>query len=152
MKVSEDMGYQTSKVFTGFAIAPLAPCIIVLIIAAVQGGGDGGTVAASIVFPISYVVSAVIGFPVYLLLKHLNYDSARAYITSGALAAIVPFLLIVGYPTLMMSGASPASMGLTRFDYYLLGMMAVYGALVAGIFWVIVRPDRRGSESNNDKS
>lgn len=152
MRISDDVQYKASKTFAGFAIAPLTPCIVIFAIAEIQGRGDSGVWFSSIVLPISYLVSAVIGLPVYVLLKRFHYNSIRSYIMSGALAALVPFMFIVVYPAIMMYGTPAAVMGLKSFEYYLLGMMIIYGALVAGAFWLIVRPDRSASGSKDAKS
>jgi glucan phosphoethanolaminetransferase (alkaline phosphatase superfamily) len=107
-----------------------------------QGGGDGGIWFITIVFPLSYIVSGIIGLPAYLLLKRFNCISMLSYVAAGMIAALVPFAVIIGYPILMNYSESAASSGSAAFGFFILAVMTFCGGLVAGTFWFLVRPDR----------
>jgi hypothetical protein len=145
MSPAEEMKLGASKAFSGFLIAPLAPCVIIFVISLGEGGGDGGIMAMSLTVPVSYIGSAVIGLPLHIFLKRRGYKSIYSYIVAGALGALFAFVALVGYPFIMTYGAAPSSRGISGFEVFLLGIMISFGALIAAVFWLVVRPDRRGA-------
>jgi hypothetical protein len=134
-----------SKSLAGFAVAPLAPSVLLIIISMIRGPRGGDDWFILIVLVTSYLGSLIVGLPVHLLLKKLCYNSLPIYIAAGFVGGIVPFIILFGYPMVMNYGASPSSMGFTRGDYYILGIMAFCGGLIAGIFWLVARPGQISS-------
>jgi glucan phosphoethanolaminetransferase (alkaline phosphatase superfamily) len=149
MPPTRDRRNWPGRAAVGFLLAPVTPCFVIFIVATIQGGGDGGIWFATLVFPISYIASGIAGLPVYLLLKRFNYVSALSYVAAGMITAFMPFAVIIGYPMAMNYGTLSASSGSTSFAFFILAMMAFCGGLVAGTFWLLVRPDRTGGPASD---
>jgi heme/copper-type cytochrome/quinol oxidase subunit 3 len=56
--------------------------------------------------------------------------------------------VIAGYPIIATYGASESSTGISKFEVFILATMILFGALIAAVFWLIVRPDRRASPAH----
>lgn len=121
----------------GFLVAPAVPGLIILALAIVRGLPFDGIWWLTIILPISYVASALIGLPIHLLLVRLNRRSLIYYALAGVVASLVPVFFVLIFPTIASHTSQPLSS-----LYPIMGMMAVAGGLVALAFWLIARPDR----------
>ncbi len=122
----------------GFLLAPLAPGILVLGLAILQGRLFDGVWWLTILLPISYIASALIGLPIHALLVRANLRSLVYYLLAGLAASLVPIFFVFVYPWI---GRAPSSQPLSTL-YPVMGVMALAAVLVAATFWVIARPDR----------
>jgi len=122
----------------GFLVAPAVPSLLALGIAILQGRFFDGVWWLTILLPISYVASALVGLPIHLLLVRLNRRSLVYYVLAGLAASLAPIFFVFVYPWI---GRAPSSQPLSTL-YPLIGVMALAGGLVAATFWMIARPDR----------
>ena len=122
----------------GFLLAPVAPGVLVLGLAILQGRLFDGVWWLAILLPISYIASALIGLPVHALLVRANLRSLGYYVIAGLVASLAPIFFLFVYPWI---GRAPSSQPLSTM-YPIMGVMALTGVLVAATFWLIARPDR----------
>ena len=130
----------------GFLVAPLAAPVAFLVLMLVRGdGGQGGDGAGTSLFWLmvlaviaAYVVTALFGLPLHLLLRRTGCRACAWYMAGGALIALVPFLpgLLSGKhlaeaELMLMTGAVPGT-----------------GLITGLLFWFIAvrgRSDRQDS-------
>lgn len=113
----------------GFLIAPATPAIPVILI-----GGYEGLWWATLILPISYVTSALIGLPIHIILRQARRTTLLYYVLAGLGAALLPIFFIF-----FLSGLS----GILPVHFRIMGLMMVTGMIVSGSFWMIARPDRQ---------
>ena len=111
-----------NRITLGFAIAPLIPIVIYAMV-----GGDLAVIFLAIGIPAAYAGALLIGWPLFLLLRHLRYTSWSYFILGGAAAAL-PFLYFYlnGAPTHVEIYGARNSIFFCSF-----------GALGGFIFWLI---------------
>jgi hypothetical protein len=124
----------------GFMIAPVTPCIMVLVVAMFQAGRDDGTIMFSIMLPISYITSLIVGAPIHIILTWIKWTRLKHYIMAAILATLAPILAIFIYPA--VTTCESFSSCILPSHYAIMGVMFLAGILVAATFWLIVRPDR----------
>lgn len=133
-----------NRALLGFLLAPLTPCIATILIAIFQGSGSGLDWSISVILLISYIISAVIGFPVHILLTRTNHRNLLYYVVAGIVAALIPIFFIFLFP----NGTSSPWAGLLPVHFKIMGLMILYGVLISTAFWFIARPDQHhNSES-----
>ena len=117
----------------GFLLAPLAAPIVFLVVMLARGAQPDGGSDLSLFWLIvlgvlvAYVMAAVFGLPLHLLLRRTGCQGCGFYMIGGALIALVPFL-----PGLL-SGKE-----LTQSEFLLLvGSVLGVGMLTGLLFWWI---------------
>jgi hypothetical protein len=141
-----------NRALLGFLVAPLAPCLIIFIIALFQGGGDGGFWFMSLVVPISYLTAAVIGLPIHLLLVKSGHASLGWYALSGIAASLIPILFIFVFPSISTGSASAPWAGILPVHYKIMAFMLLAAVTVSATFWFVARPDRQHSRETTEAS
>jgi hypothetical protein len=136
----KEQATKTGKALLGFIVAPLAPCVLILVLAMFQAGRDDGTITIAIMAPVSYTASLVVGLPIHILLTKTNHTKIIHYIAAAVVATLVPVFAIFIYPA--MTACSDFSQCLLPSHFTIMGIMLLAGVLVATTFWLIVRPDR----------
>lgn len=131
---------QTTRSLLGFFLAPLVPCLII-IVAALFTGGTGVEFWIMLILPTSYAVSLFIGGPIHCLLIRYKRTGILYYLGSAILVSSVPIFYVFLYGNLMND---PASMfeGILPVHYAIMGFMVFIGILISATFWFIARPDR----------
>lgn len=125
----------------GFLIAPAMPAVLVVLYGIAQGGGLQSLWWLSLIMPISYITSAVLGFPIHALLLRRNKRKLWHYIVASIVASLVPIFVIFIIPLIGALGSQTTS-GLEMVHFQIMGMMIVAGVLVAIVFWLVARPDK----------
>ncbi len=119
----------------GFLLAPLAaPAVFLLVMLVRSDGAPGGETASTSIFWLmalaviaAYVVTALLGLPLHLLLRRVGCQGCAWYMIGGSLIALVPFL-----PGLL-SGKE-----LTDNELMLmLGVIVSVGLFTGLLFWLI---------------
>ena len=126
-----------SRALLGFLIAPAIPGLLVLMVAVLRGGFGEGVWAFSLILPISYLASAIVGLPLYLLLKHFKHHSMLDYTVTGALASLAPIFVVIILPGIL----SESSQSLASLKIVMV-IMVVASGIVSTSFWLIARPDK----------
>jgi hypothetical protein len=131
-------GITVKQSLLGFLVAPAMPGFLLMLISLWRGAVVEGIWLLSIVLPISYLFSFVIGLPVHLLLTWSRLTSVFSYVLAGGLASLVPSVIFFAWPWIdrvpLLEIISAAQTSVTT--------LAVSGCIVAATFWVIVRPDQ----------
>lgn len=131
-----------SPVAKGAIAAPAAPALLLLVFSIVLGRIGEGIWALAIVIPIAYVSMLVIGLPAHLLLRRMQLSSFQSYVLAGALAALVPALILVVYPSLLTSSSNSEYSGFLTSHFNIIGAIMLLGAVTAATFWFVARPDK----------
>ncbi|WP_342249370.1 hypothetical protein [Sphingomonas sp. OTU376] len=111
---------------------------MVFFIAVAQGDPWEGFWSARAIAVVSYIASAIVGVPIHLVLTRLSWCSIFHYIFAGAISAVLPVLVIIAGPALISQTSQPLSS-----LYPVMAVMIGAGAVVATVFWLLARPDRR---------
>lgn len=127
----------------GFLIAPLAPLLALIFLAIITSGRIPEIIwGGMLVLPISYISALIIGTPSVYVLRRMGKDRLWQYILSGVLVSVVPIFVVLIYPFLINSDPIAPASGFQPVHYKIAVVMALSGALVAGTFWIVTRPDR----------
>jgi hypothetical protein len=97
---------------------------------------------AAISLPISYATALFVGAPIFLLFEQLKFRALPYYLAAGALTAVIPAFFVFVYPALRYESVSDALSHIPSESYGLVLLMIIFGCLIAGVFWLIARPDR----------
>jgi hypothetical protein len=111
-----------------FLLAPLVPPLLYLAATSAFGGFRSAELALYIA-QYAYLAALVGGLPVHVTLSRLGWTTLHDYMVFGVPLGALSVLVTEQAPiefTAMLQG----------------GMAALCGAIAAGIFWLIVRPDR----------
>lgn len=126
--------------FIGFLIAPAVPLLILTFITIVVTWKIPEIIwGASLILPISYIVSFLIGGPSVYILYLIKKTCWWHYILAGGIASFVPIFVILIYP-LLIHYSSPFATWVPAHTSLAL-LMASSGVIVAAAFWAITRPD-----------
>lgn len=139
---TSDLLSNSGRALLGFVLAPLAPCTLIFIIAAFQGDDGGGVWFMSLILPISYGTSLLVGGPVHLILTKTRKTKLGYYVVSAIMATFVPILAIFVYPAVSTCENSPYLLCILPSHYLIMGVMFFVGILISVTFWFIARPDR----------
>ncbi len=130
---------------SGFLIAPPIGALIWVVLYGGIGEIFGGISAWAVI--VSWVISAIVGIPIYLLLKAKGCINFRSLTLGGALISAAPWLLfsfpggttrsVVGQ-TIIIENGSYTTAGLLYQLKFLLGF-GFCGAVSGLVFWLIVR-------------
>jgi hypothetical protein len=130
------------RALLGLLVAPLAPCLLIAIIA-LSNGGTGVEFWFVIMLPISYVVSLVLGGPTFILLTRRGMTSIVYYIFAAIVISLAPIFYVFFWGNLSRGGYSTLFSGILPVHYGIMGLMIFAGVTVSMTFWFIVRPDRQ---------
>jgi hypothetical protein len=117
------------RTILGFLIAPLTVPLLYLAAAALFGGFVSLDLAV-LIGEIAYIAALIGGLPLHIVLGRLGWLSLHDYMVFG-------FLL--GAATVLVSEHAPIEFTALMQA----GLAALCGTIAAGVFWLIVRPDRR---------
>jgi hypothetical protein len=126
-----------SRALLGFLIAPAIPGLLVLMVAVLRGGFGEGVWALTLILPISYLASAIVGLPLHLLLTHFKRQSMLDYTVTGVIASLAPIAVVIILPWIF----SETSQRLASLKIVMV-IMVVASGIVSTSFWLIARPDK----------
>lgn len=129
-----------SRALLGFLIAPAIPGLLVLMVAVLRGGFGEGVWALTLILPISFLASAIVGLPLHLLLTHFKRLNMLDYIIAGVLASLAPIAVVIILPWIF----SETSQRLASLKIVMV-IMVVASGIVSTSFWLIARPDKAHS-------
>lgn len=139
--MSELFGIRRSPL-VGFMLAPLAPLLVLAIIAMVSTGRiPEMSWGAVLILPISYVTALIVGGPIAYVLALLKKVGLRHYILAGILGSAVPIFVVLIYPIVILNDPAPPDLGWMPGHTGLALLMAAAGLTVAVAFWAVTRPD-----------
>lgn len=128
--------------FIGGLIAPVAPLLILSVVAFLSTGQDPHIFqGALLILPVSYLFSFIIGGPAAYILKSLSKYKLWHYIITGAIASLVPIFVILIYPIVILNDPAPPGTGWVPAHTSIALLMAACGIIVAATFWAVTRPD-----------
>jgi hypothetical protein len=128
------------RLIVAFLIAPLT-CSIVILLISMFNKGTGGLWLFSFVTIIAYVVTFVIGLPVYLLLKKYKKTSLTSFLSAGSAISILPIGYFIVIPFFGSQITKETGAGLLPQAIQVV-IIFIACLLTAILFWVIARPDR----------
>lgn len=137
-----------TKAIKGFLIAPLVPCFVFVILAAIAGSTLNliyekwsGLISIPIIvmgsffwlmyaLPVSYFLSLLFGVPMYLLFDKIGLFDLKSYIIGSLLSGIVSgsFEELYLFPSNSFSWTS----------FWIIGAGGFFGAITGFSFWTIV--------------
>jgi hypothetical protein len=127
---------------TGFVFAPASPLFVLALIALVYTRQPPEMVwGAILILPVSYATSFILGAPTVYLLRKWQKNRAWHYAIAGLLVASAPVFVTIIYPFVLSHDPSSPSSGWLPVHSRIAALMAVSGALVATVFWLVTRPD-----------
>ena len=126
--------YNIKRLVLGLLVAPLMPSLIVLFLS-LMGNVSDGLWLLKLIAMIEYLTMIVIGLPIHLLFQRNGWKSVWLYLIVGILlgAGTATFIFLPQY----IIGAGQANTA----SFAIAGIAALYGAITAVTFWLIVRPD-----------
>ncbi|MBS0520317.1 MAG: hypothetical protein JSR90_16595 [Proteobacteria bacterium] len=128
------------RAIAGFAIAPLAPALLLAIVLLAIGGEHATETLQYTPYAafVSYPIALLFGAPAFFVMRRRHWNGWRAYLVAGVLLGLLFFLLSL----VSMEG------GLVEHILATLPF-ALTGAVAASlVFWAIARPDRTGGDSD----
>ena len=132
----QDIRTSTRRLVCGFALAPLAPGFIFLLLSIFLGKLGEGFWMFSLISMFTYAVAIFLGIPTYLLLKKIRANSLVSYFIAGGFLSAAPVIYLIVIPALDQWGRLyPSNYGQILFIF-------IVAAIVIITFWFIVRPDK----------
>lgn len=126
----------------GFILAPLAPLLVLAIIAMASTGQIPGlSWGAVLILPISYITSLIIGGPIAYILILLKKVRLWHYALAGILASAAPIFVVLIYPIVILNDPAPPDLGWMPGHTGIALLMASAGLIVGVVFWAVTRPD-----------
>ena len=133
-----DLVWDEVRAPVAFLVAPLAAPVIVGVLGMVESPNfvfQSPDVLAAILamtWSVACVITLFVGLPLYLILRRLRWTSFWIAPVAGCVVPFVVFLIILFSPALFRE-PPPASAVM---------LVALCGAAVGALLWLIARPDR----------
>ncbi|MFM9863976.1 MAG: hypothetical protein ACKVRO_10245 [Micropepsaceae bacterium] len=139
--MSDYVRLSLARVLAGFAMAPLVPSLALFLVSMATGSpARESFLFALFSSALGYLVTIVIGVPLFLLLRSSQLNSFTTYAVSGIAIGLAVLTLLLP-PSAQWVYETEHSKSLPYVAFLLL--FAGYGFLAAAAFWLIARPDRR---------
>jgi hypothetical protein len=116
--------------------------MLILVLGMFQEGRSDAAWIISLVLPISYVTSLIVGAPVHFVLVKLHKTKVIYYLLAAVLATLVPIFAIFVFPAASTCENSPYFLCILPSHYAIMGLMVFVGVVISAAFWFIARPDR----------
>ena len=129
------------RLFLAFLVSPLM-ALFVFIVTTMALGVPSGEILIGLIFyiPLTYLVAAVLGLPMFLLSRSLGWKNVFAYILGGATVGLIEALFLLGLFS--------RNMGLEFL------LCPIAGGLSALLFWLIlygIKYDEKSVVSTDDE-
>ena len=128
------------RIIVAFLISPLI-CSIMILLISLLNKGTGSLWLFSFVAIIAYIVTFMIGFPVFYLLKKHKKTSLTSFVSAGSVISILPIGYFVLLPVLNTSTTTETGAGLFPQAIQIM-ILFIVCLLTAILFWALARPDR----------
>lgn len=132
----------TRRALLGFLIAPAIPNALILFLAIIQGKLGDGLWWATLMLPVSYITSGVIGAPVVIFLRKISRNGLFSYLISGLIVSLIPISFILIIPWIKTYGLESMFTFEAFSQYKIAFLMVPVGVIISTVFWFIARPDR----------
>lgn len=141
------MQRQKSRLKAAFLISPLVFGGVVLVFSLLTGA-TGGVWFFLFSSLIAYVLTAIVGFPIYIFLTRFKLVSLSIYLSVAFLISIIPIGYFLIYPaiSLYQSGFGQDNFSWVQIKQSLLIIVACI--VTVSVFWIIARPDLADKSSN----
>ena len=139
------------RTIVGFLVAPIAPGLLAVILAAPFRAGTGvfglrELAEAAWIIKLSaalgYPIAIVLGAPLYVFFRSRGWNGLLTYVAAGALLGLIIYATYVLLPEYSSNGLSGLAEKLSNTARVYLPLGMICGAVAALSFWLIVRPDR----------
>jgi hypothetical protein len=129
------------RVPVAFLVAPLgAPLVVGLPVLPVLFVNPQAFVfVVAMTMSASYAITLLFGLPLFLILRKLRWTSFWIAPVAGCIVPFIAIVIVLASPTLFRQPPPPASMVM---------LIALCGATVGTILWLIARPDRNLAPSS----
>jgi hypothetical protein len=134
------------RIGLGFLLAPLTPVLLLLAISLGSGGiaWRESVLLIEIGVPAVYAPAVALGIPMFAVLHWRRWDGLMAYVVAAALIGVIVWLL---YGLAVPGRSAGMVVSLMRQARGFLPLVVACSVAVSAAFWMIVRPDRFGDES-----
>lgn len=124
----------------GFALAPLTPIVLLLVISVGSGSiaPSESVLMIAIGVPAVYAATIVFGIPAFFLLRWRGWNSLVAYATGGALIGVA----VCAVAALLTGTLREVPTDIVRQVRGFLPFVVASAFCASWAFWLIVRPDR----------
>jgi hypothetical protein len=128
------------RLIAAFLIAPLMASFAMLV-ASTFYNNTGGLWLFSFVTITSYVITIIVGIPIYFFLKNKNMNSLISYLVVSGAISILPIGYFILFPALNVVSTQLFKLGiLSQLVQIFLILLSCF--LTTICFWLIARPDK----------
>lgn len=135
------VGNPSMRLWVGFLLAPLVPGLLFLLLSLFSKPGEG-LWALKFSALVGYPAMLVLGVPAHLVLTKRHWTHGWSYALAGVLIGVIVAAVLFGSVAIQNFSLIPDPNKSLGPSVAIFTLVALLGALVAWVFWVIARPGR----------